>query len=171
MKHLAARVKQTSGTLYPGSDWWEAYQILDTVFLQPTSKHLEVGVKELRWALMSFTPTSRCLDSPVSDGMHRQRIEELNHRLKNAQWRSQDCNKPNINDRNNTDVEKVIYLASSQAWYALRSAIWSLWRVPENCLCTQPSLLRSDGVSNGSGKLVLAAIVHIASPQLKDNLK
>ena len=78
---------------------------------------------------------------------------------------------PNRNDRNNIDVKKVIYLASSQAWYALRSAIWSLWRVPENCLCTQPSLLRSDGVSNGSGKLVLAAIVHIASPQLKDNLK
>lgn len=70
-----------------------------------------------------------------------------------------------------TQKGKVIYLASSQAWYALRSAIWSLWRVPENCLCTQPSLLRSDGVSNGSGKLVLAAIVHIASPQLKDNLK
>lgn len=165
MKHLAAPHAWNKPLVH----WWEAYQMLDTVFLQPTSKHLEVGVKELRCALMSFTPTSRCLDSSVSDGMHRQRIEELNHRLKNAQWRSQDCNKPNIKDRKNTDVEKVIYLASSQAWYALRSAIWSLWRVPENCLCTQPSLLRSDGVSNGSGKLVLAAIVHIASPQLKDN--
>ena len=65
MKHLAAREKQTSGTLMR-----EAYQILDSVF-QPTSKHLEVGVKELRCALMSLRPTSRCLDSPVSDGMHR----------------------------------------------------------------------------------------------------
>lgn len=59
------------------------------------------------------------------------------------------------------------YLASSQAWYALSNAMWSLWREPANCLCTQPSLLRSDGVSNGSGKLVLAAIVHMASPQLR----
>lgn len=63
-------------------------------------------------------------------------------------------------------LHNAIYLASSHAWYALRSAMWSLWRVPENFLCTQPSLLRSDGVSNGSGKLVLAAMVHIASPQL-----
>lgn len=59
------------------------------------------------------------------------------------------------------------YLASSQAWCALSIAIWSLWRVPENFLCTQPSLLRSDGVSKGSGKLVLAAIVQVASPHLE----
>lgn len=49
--------------------------------------------------------------------------------------------------------------------------MWSLWRDPENCLCTQPSLLRSDGVSKGSGKLVLAAIVHMASPQLRGEQK
>jgi len=56
--------------------------------------------------------------------------------------------------------------ASSQSWKACRSATWSLQRVPARLLCTQSSRRRSIGVTNGSENVVLAAIVHMASPQL-----
>ena len=59
------------------------------------------------------------------------------------------------------------YLASSHSWKALSSATWSLWRDPARDLCTQPRRLRSVEVMKGSGKVVLAAMVHMASPMLQ----
>jgi len=58
-------------------------------------------------------------------------------------------------------------LASSQSWKACSSATWSLQRVPARLLWTQSSRRRSMGVTKGSENVVLAAIVHTASPQLQ----
>lgn len=58
-------------------------------------------------------------------------------------------------------------LASSHSWKALSRAAWSLCRDPAKDLCTQPKRLRSICVTKGSWNVVLAAIVHIASPMLQ----
>ena len=56
--------------------------------------------------------------------------------------------------------------ASSHNWNACSKAMWSLHRVPARFLWTQSRRRRSIDVTNGSEKVVLAAIVHSASPQL-----
>ena len=62
--------------------------------------------------------------------------------------------------------ERLSYLASSHPWKAISRATWSLYLSPAKLLWTQPNRRRSDGVTNGSGKQVLAATVHNASAQL-----
>lgn len=78
----------------------------------------------------------------------------------------------NVNSSGRSMTDRHIYnrqtahLASSHIWKAFSKATWSLARLPAMFLCTQPSLRRSVGVMNGSGKVVLAAMVQIASPTL-----
>ena len=75
---------------------------------------------------------------------------------------SPDSNSLYINSYN-----MCFYLASCHCWNALSRATWSLCRLPARLLWAQPNLRLSDGVINGSGKVVLAAIVQAASPTLK----
>ena len=60
---------------------------------------------------------------------------------------------------------KLTYLASSQALKHINNATWSLKRSPAKDRCFHGNLFPK--ISNGSGKQVAAAIVHIASPMLK----
>ena len=57
--------------------------------------------------------------------------------------------------------------ASSHNWNACRRATWSLWRQPASRRWGQLRVRPMPWLTNGSGNVVLAAMVHRASPQLQ----
>ena len=113
--------------------------------------------------------------SPLKTNSHVSRFELSNLRLflytksSNTALGIHTCTNTHTHAHTHTHKTQpfvLAHLASSHMWNACSRATWSLWRQPANRRCCQ---LRDRPIRliYGSGKVVLAAMVHRASAQLQ----